>query len=325
MPERCLGGNQCAQGYDGEVCGVCAPKYYRLRNACLRCPGFPWHLVILAIILLILLIIVMRYGISPSTLTRLKLLIDHMQSLAVILTIPINWPPEFLQFLDYLKWLSFDMSLFAPECMVSNYNWYLSLVSTLFMPVFVVLLILPPDMWLKFRAWFLRLKVRPGINARKAEAIRARVMNVRQKRGTARRIILMLVISTYIPITTKLLEGFDCVDTGESTSLRKDTNIDCTTSSHIAVLVIACHLLFALTVMMPYIVARFLIKLRNKNLLNEPRYLWNYGALYETYNDKFVYMESIVMWRKALIILCMIFTSGDVLLMVCDFVEFFHF
>ena len=48
---RCLGGNSCAVGYAGRGCGGCAPNYYTMNEACVRCPeSSAWQYSVLAAI-----------------------------------------------------------------------------------------------------------------------------------------------------------------------------------------------------------------------------------------------------------------------------------
>jgi hypothetical protein len=46
---------QCAQEYIGERCALCAPRHYRMRGECIKCPDNAWMLILFALLALIVL------------------------------------------------------------------------------------------------------------------------------------------------------------------------------------------------------------------------------------------------------------------------------
>ena len=46
---------QCAEEYIGERCALCAPRHYRMRGECIKCPDNAWMLILFALLALLVL------------------------------------------------------------------------------------------------------------------------------------------------------------------------------------------------------------------------------------------------------------------------------
>ena len=53
FPDNCLEGNACAEGYAGEMCTVCATRYYMFKEKCHECPLIPLGTVGMGVLLLL--------------------------------------------------------------------------------------------------------------------------------------------------------------------------------------------------------------------------------------------------------------------------------
>ena len=105
--ESCLGGNetdpigQCEIGYQGILCGDCAPGFSRTGQTCNECPDVVWN-VISFVSLLIGLILVIAFLVKstlggvevrkPLYQVLLKIFLNHFQILAAVSQIDFKWP-----------------------------------------------------------------------------------------------------------------------------------------------------------------------------------------------------------------------------------------
>ena len=117
--------NYCAEGYVSEPpnfsCAACAKGFYKLANACRKCPAQP--AIVLAIYLVLVLAAVAGAWLASRSGLHLALVtlgIDFMQEVAMLAYTKVPWTPEarglFLTFSAFYG----NVEIVAPECSASR-------------------------------------------------------------------------------------------------------------------------------------------------------------------------------------------------------------
>jgi len=124
-PEACIGANYCAEQYISKApmfrCSVCAPRFYKRGNECIKCPDSPWALVI-GFTLLILIGGGLAYTANKMrvNLTFVSIGVDYFQILAIFALSKVSWPPIILELFHILSAFNLNIEIVAPECLVPN-------------------------------------------------------------------------------------------------------------------------------------------------------------------------------------------------------------
>jgi hypothetical protein len=97
-------------GYSGRLCRTCLPGFSRVGNKCVRCPPYSVCVQVLllgifvgfALTMMMVLAVVADAG-STSTASSLKrIVLNHMQTIAMLLHFDLDWPPETTSFFSLL-------------------------------------------------------------------------------------------------------------------------------------------------------------------------------------------------------------------------------
>ncbi len=137
--ESCKGGldSQCDDGYQGPLCEVCSPGYYKQLQTCAQCPSKKWIVgqlsIIAAIIVIITVVLVwtskrekkMERGSSliDSFLSKVKIVIGFYQITNGLLQAfsYIKWPGSLQVIAKYSEILQMDVLQIAPiHCLYSR-------------------------------------------------------------------------------------------------------------------------------------------------------------------------------------------------------------
>ena len=131
-PESCLGGTNstCDVGYEGPLCEVCSPEYYKQLRTCKKCPTKTWMIVQLSVIaavtILITVVVVWRSrkqakkkqdrSLVDIILGRLKIVIGFYQVTFGILDAfaYIKWPDSLSLIGKYSEILQLNIFQIAP-------------------------------------------------------------------------------------------------------------------------------------------------------------------------------------------------------------------
>jgi simple sugar transport system substrate-binding protein len=124
--ESCKGGplSECAAGYAGFRCGVCAENYFRDSGACTECPTTPEWLVVLALSLIVVFCLYALNAVSRWFRSgALAIALDWSQTIVIVSGFALNWPRELSVFANLLSAFMFNTEFFAPECSVTTGYW----------------------------------------------------------------------------------------------------------------------------------------------------------------------------------------------------------
>jgi hypothetical protein len=89
-------------GYSGRLCQTCLPGFAKVGNKCERCPPYSVCVSVLVsgiftgiVIAMVMVLAVVADAGSTSTASSLKrILLNHMQTIAMLLHFDLDWPPE---------------------------------------------------------------------------------------------------------------------------------------------------------------------------------------------------------------------------------------
>ena len=121
----CLGRGSCLPGHTGFRCAVCAPGHFKDANSglCKVCPDNVQYiflgLFVLAAIGCVILVRVARS--AHGYFTAASIGFSFLQIVSVLSSFSdLKWPPAVSTFLQILSAVNTDLSLFRPECLVTN-------------------------------------------------------------------------------------------------------------------------------------------------------------------------------------------------------------
>ena len=127
VPEdACMGGplSECATGYAGFRCGICADKYFRDSGDCSKCPTTPEWLVVLAMVLIVVFVLYALNAVSRWFRSgALAIALDWSQTIVIVSGFALNWPRELTVFSNVMSAFMFNTEYFAPECSVTTGYW----------------------------------------------------------------------------------------------------------------------------------------------------------------------------------------------------------
>jgi len=101
-------------GYSGRLCRTCLPGFAKVGNKCERCPPYAvcvvklvGSFVIAIVATIVMVLLVMADAGSTSTSSSLKrILLNHMQTIAMLLHFDLDWPPETTGFFSWMGAIS---------------------------------------------------------------------------------------------------------------------------------------------------------------------------------------------------------------------------
>ncbi|PFX15056.1 Leucine-rich repeat-containing protein 15 [Stylophora pistillata] len=138
--EACRGGldSLCAEGYEGALCAVCSPGYYRQLKTCRKCPSKKWIMGQLSIVAAILVAILggmvwstfkgnvkkaQERSLIDKFCSKLKIVIGFYQVTAGVLQAfsYIKWPDSMEVIAEYSEILQMNVLQMTPiECLVEG-------------------------------------------------------------------------------------------------------------------------------------------------------------------------------------------------------------
>lgn len=97
--------------------------------SCRPCPtGVPISLVLLGVFLATFVVYLgpkLSKLTSPQALALLRSLVSYLQNLSLSFDIRLAWPSFLLSFFSWLKTLTNGIDFAAPECVATNWSYYL--------------------------------------------------------------------------------------------------------------------------------------------------------------------------------------------------------
>ena len=194
---------------------------------------------------------------TPQAQAILKNLLSTFQYLSLSLTLRLRWPPELLRFFAFVRTLTNAVDLAAPECLATNWSYYVYVESMLIgilavfgaTMMYIVLLSLrlsavkPPKGEARLvPTWSTRLRnallpstLHVSDSMRMDDPDRAMRYHVRKlfvRRNGLYNFLAFASSVCFIYVVNVLCDAFDCFSAPEGMKLRADPKILCDTAVH---------------------------------------------------------------------------------------------
>ena len=268
--ERCPGGDQCDDHFEGALCGDCVADYFMYNDRCRKCPRVPWGFVAMAVMLVIAAIVFARFNLAHWTfVAAIKQLFSFSQNVNLVELVSVAWPDIYLTIATFFQLLSLSLDVTAPECLAENVTWHWKFYAMLliFGSTAVLLLLLIAT---------------------------AACCKCRGARDKFKRVFVLLFTAVYTAVATLCTRVFQATDPigdasddalGDAGSVPTarfvfDTSVDFYGAAHTRVKVVAGTLLALFLVGIPLAIAVWAQRLLRRDLLRDPAVKSAYGGLY---------------------------------------------
>lgn len=178
-------------------CSLCTVgTHYRMNGKCQRCPDNP-ELVIAAFVSALFICGCGSYVLNKKKFNVAFITIgwDYFQVLALFSTIEITWPPLVLDFLDVLKFFSFNIDIAAPECLTPDVTYELKWFLMMVIPATVTVVLI-----VMFYVIYAVKKIR-GERRKRFLNEHSHVMYA---------VFYLMMYYLYLPLTIKAVEVLNC-------------------------------------------------------------------------------------------------------------------
>ena len=266
-PTACEGGrtSACASGYQDAYCANCESGYFQEGVECRECGGQEGVLIALVSSLFTILLLVGGF-LMAALLCRDETFTDIIDVVAAVQMVQNagrmsrgGTPIFILTFYRYLSVVTLDVEFLQPGCSLgSSFSvvFFGSLILALFVAIPTVLIVLGVG------------RVRASITARK-EGLDAAAAVRRWYFNRTIRVLVLIPILLYISLSYRAMQAVYCVSSGDDRSvLAADPTMECYSSDHMVVAIVAWLILGVITLGLPVSAAVFLFGNRRRLLSN---------------------------------------------------------
>jgi predicted outer membrane repeat protein len=293
-PDSCLGGNQCAKGYTGNLCAVCETGYTQsTSNTCEKCPSTSNNILLFVILTLLFISIICyiiyrtyedAYELKLYHSVLIKILTNYFQLMIITSVLKMRWPQPFYQLIAIQEQIgSSTGKLLSVDCLLQNSSgiqpFFFNIYSSLLGPIVL---------WVGISLVWIFISI---IKMKMTVFIKPYVTSL---------VVVFFII--YPEVSNTALSVFSCheIEPGEYWNIYA-FDIQCYTSDYQQKYYGPFILTIILwTIGMP--VLAYTILWRNKKDLELPITKAKYGFLYHGYHLNRYYWEFVIMFRKLLII-----------------------
>lgn len=119
-------------GSRGPLCAVCAKGFYKFSGSCRSCGDVASGKLLVAaaaaaLSLFLLAIFARSWGgndVGPGPMTKVKILMNHVQVLSLLRDYDLSWPRATFEALGWADALNLGVSVAAPECFVAGFSFW---------------------------------------------------------------------------------------------------------------------------------------------------------------------------------------------------------
>ncbi|XP_045159063.2 uncharacterized protein LOC123524713 isoform X2 [Mercenaria mercenaria] len=295
-PQNCLADNQCRTGTTGSTCEKCSADYHHVGSLCVKCYPVPWPAVSFGIYLLILVGTTLCHGFTDSVCTKVKLLCHFLQNMLLTLHIKIAWPENLPRIFSIINFGLFNSNILNPECLFvtcpSMSIYYIEWLTSLCIPIFIIIL-----------GKFLYTSMKQNSNQNDSKRLENNAGGW-ERQTTIRRLVVMVILTLYMPATLSCVRTFLCSDTiPKLLVLDHTTNVflldndeSCDVFIFQTIHFFASVYLVFMGLLLPPMLIFFTLRQKKWDLLYSKWRL--YSPLYEAYKDRYCYWEAIPLLRK---------------------------
>lgn len=291
---------ECEEGYEGNKCQTCSKAYFRWsRIRCSKCPSSLIHSLgqlglWIAVLLTLILLIKLSTQAVPSTglqlSTYLKIFLNYLQLVMLFDSFHLAWPELLMGLFNAQEAVGgFPEYLFSFSCLYADE----SELQGYYRKLIVLAMLLPALVGVSCCLWLLVAFCKRSISAVRNEM-------------TASGIILFFM--TYPSVMRVLLGALHCEEILPGKYWVVGLDLLCWQSDHLKYalgLVLPCLLIWGVAV--PAGVLLFLM--RRRDHINEADDNIRYGFLVRGYREGLFYWEYVVIYRKLLVIVFIVFFS----------------
>ncbi|XP_048255774.1 uncharacterized protein LOC124125516 isoform X1 [Haliotis rufescens] len=300
FPHHCLANNTCLLGTTGLGCEVCFHAgtdqgYQLVGNTCFVCSLTPLAAIATGIYILLIILCVAVSGLSAAAVTKLKILINFVQLVYLSFFVKVQWPSFMPHLAALLSFSTFTSDIVMTECLLPGVKLssYLRWVTAMAIPSAIVSFGSCVDRGLDTK-----------VKTAKHES--ARVV-VERRRAGLRYFLFLIVLSYYMPVALSAIQSFSCTQTfGQNMVLDTglfpdnvflyDHTVSCDDFVFQTLNFLLTLLLLVYIVLLPLLLIFFTLRQRKWGLLDCKSA--RYGFVYDSYNNRCCFWDSLVMVRK---------------------------
>lgn len=305
----------CENGYTGVLCDECAQGYGKVNeNSCVLCSSGSYGLNLITQLLLRVVFTLFSVNSAMTmsvSITKklskdavsnavasniLKVFINHVQILALVLSLPFHWPEK----LGYSLSIAFSFSPSVSESLsldcilqsfqVSTSALYYKVIAAVLYPFCVLFLCLLERMLRSF----VRKRKKPAENAEKHEFPLC---------WYPFSLLLIVFLLCYCDVVQVILQMVEHQNFGDEKTadyrVVRDKSIKYFSESHQHLLrVYAVPLAVLLGIVCPLAIFAFLLHKRVKKRLNQRFVLFNFGFYYYTFKENYFFWDILTLLRK---------------------------
>ncbi|XP_063681173.1 uncharacterized protein LOC134816308 isoform X2 [Bolinopsis microptera] len=314
FPRNCKAG-ACEAGSEGPTCETCAEDYRMIGGKCEKC--LTSKVPIAALVLIVVLVVILGYGVFLSGLnilaaTMIKQLFSYLQIYFLTMDIKANWPRFWGELGDVYKLSMMNSHAFDLECLTGLTTlelYYIHWASAVVWPIIMTIVVLSVD-----KSYSERIK---ALQQSGDEHISNNESNyLKDKQTGMRRLFVMFILIAFVPMTALSLRMYACESWAPQTVTVKwnddqpivdnqwfyDNTVSCNDPSLQGVAFLATMLLvleFGVIVFLFLILFRIwrLFDTKDKNSAEL------FGALHESFTDRGLFCEPILLLRKFILIM----------------------
>eukprot|EP00347_Sterkiella_histriomuscorum_P017660 403348489 len=296
----------CQYGYRGVMCADCISGYSREKEfACQQCPDTYWNalrLIITAMAAGLALAMLIKSTLKGATARKnvmsiyTKILMNHLSLLLIATSFNFQWPDLINNFLNSFKPASqATQQILSFDCLVTDTMNITADSPGFLRPVYIkmtTMAILPFILAiLCFAVWWIISQKKKDENLLRTKAISS---------------IVIVLFFVYSSIVQSMLDMFNCIDVDGESRLKIDLEVVCYKGQHTFwSMFVAVPGILVWGVGVPML--SYMLMNNEKHRLDSIEIKAKYGFLYRGYKRKYFYYESIVMYRKTIIIFVSVF------------------
>ncbi|KAJ3090487.1 hypothetical protein HK102_003559 [Quaeritorhiza haematococci] len=269
----------CEEGYSDYLCSKCDSDRYQTSEGCLKCPtGVEQY--ILGAILILTPVALAAFGLYSATrdthTSGFNVLVDFIQTVGMFVTsYPLNWPFDVSTGLQGAAVLEINIDMLRAECSFEM----LSIMPRWALFMMLPIIVLIPLVILTFL--FMLYRVKRGILAKENILWHTIDFSING--------YLSILALLHMPLTTRIVSFFNCVDNKERVYLESAPFITCYQGEHVPMFAFGIVGIFLYSA--GIIVAMFMAPCWNRKRLQDPTVLRRFGTVYEAYADNAFYWE----------------------------------
>ncbi|XP_046578548.1 uncharacterized protein LOC124286244 isoform X1 [Haliotis rubra] len=300
FPHHCMANNTCLLGTTGLSCEVCFHArtdqgYQLVGNTCFLCSPIPLAAIATGIYILLIVLCVAVSGLTAAAVTKLKILMNFVQLVYLSFFVKVQWPSFMSHLAALLSFSTFTSDIVMTECLLPGVKWssYLRWGTAIAIPSVIVSFGICVDRALDNK-----------VKAAKREPVR---VVVERRRAGIRNFLFLIVLSYYLPVALSAIQSFSCTQTfGQNMVLDTglfpdnvflyDHTVSCDDFLFQTLNFVLTLFMLVYIVLLPLLLIFFTLRQRKWGLLDCKSA--RYGFVYESYNNRCCFWDSLVMVRK---------------------------